>query len=309
MKARRKARKKKLTPYLAIAAAVCAVMIGAGAIAGLHEKKLSAATGDENLSATSLDARAVSVPGPVLPVDNNASAGKVVFTFDDGPDVYTQALLEELKALHLRAVFFVFGWKAEAYPQVIREELADGDRVENHTWDHPSFTGASTDTPPLSAAKIRAELVAAQQAIVATGASKPTLYRPPFGDIDSKDNEIAASLGLRIVEPFSVTPTGKPVDSRDWTGISAAQIVRDVTRGYYVGSRYVPGIHAGSVIGFHDSAPAGACSGEQQLCHDVTNMIRSLPGIVAFMNRHHLGVTTNVPANATGGVVPNIPVK
>ncbi len=259
IKARRKARKKKLTPYLALAGAVCAVMIGAGAVAGLHEKKLSAAAGDENLSATSLDARAVSVPGPVHPLDNNASAGKVVFTFDDGPDVYTQALLEELKALHLRAVFFVFGWKAEAYPQVIREELADGDRVENHTWDHPSFTGASTDTPPLSAAKIRAELVAAQQAIVAAGAPKPTLYRPPFGDVTAKDNKIAASLGLRLVEPFSVTPTGKPVDSRDWTGISAAQIVRDVTRGYYVGSRYVPGIHAGSVIGFHDSAPASAC--------------------------------------------------
>ena len=308
MKARRKARRKKLTAYLAIAGAVCAAMIGAGAVAGLHEKP-SATVLDQKLSVPPLDARAVSVPGPVHPLDNNASAGKVVFTFDDGPDVYTQALLKELKALHLRAVFFVFGWKAEDYPQVIREELADGDRVENHTWDHPSFTGASTGTPPLSAAKITAELVAAEQAIVAAGAPKPRLYRPPFGDIDAKDNEIAASLGLRIVEPFSVTPTGKPIDSRDWTGISAAQITRDVTRGYYVGTRYVPGIHRGSIIGFHDSAPASACSGEQQLCNDVINMIRSLPGIVAFMNRHHLGVTTDVPANATGGVVPNIPAK
>jgi hypothetical protein len=82
-----------------------------------------------------------------------------------------------------------------------------------------------------------------------------------------------------------------------------------VTLGYYVGSRYVPGIHADSIIGFHDSAPASDCSGEAQLCQDVVNMMRSLPAIVAFMNRHHLGVTTNVPANATGGVVPNIPVK
>ena len=308
MKARRKARRKGLTPYLAIAGAVCAAMIGAGTTAGLHERP-SATTGDKKLSGTSLYSRTVSVPGPVYPLDNNASAGKVVFTFDDGPDVYTQALLKELKALHLRAVFFVFGWKTEAHTQIIREELADGDRVENHTWDHPSFTGASTGTPPLSAAKIRAELVATQQAIVAAGAPKPTLYRPPFGDITAQDNKIAASLGLRLVEPFSATPTGKPIDSRDWTGISAAQIVRDVTLGYYVGGRYVPGIHAGSVIGFHDSAPASSCSAEPQLCNDVISMIRSLPGIVAFMNRHHLGVTTNVAANATGGVVPNIGVK
>ncbi len=308
MKARRKARRKKVTSVLAIASVVCAAMIGAGAVVGLHQKP-SAISLDQNLSAIPFDALTVSVPGPVHPLHNNASAGKIIFTFDDGPDSYTPALLKELKALHLRAVFFVFGWKAKAYPQVIREELADGDRVENHTWDHPSFTGASTDTPPLSVAKIKAELVATQQAIVAAGAPKPRLYRPPFGDINAQDNEIAASLGLRLVEPFSVTPKGKPIDSRDWTGISAAQIDRDVTLGYYVGSRYVPGIHRGSVIGFHDSAPAGPCSAEELLCNYTINAIRSLPGIVAFMNRHHLGVTTDVPDNATGGVVPNIPAK
>jgi peptidoglycan/xylan/chitin deacetylase (PgdA/CDA1 family) len=305
MKARRKARKKKVAPYLVLAGTICAVMIAAGTVVGVHERS-SPATGIP----TVLEARAVSLPGPVRPLDNDASAGKIVFTFDDGPGVYTQALLKELKALHLRAVFFVFGYKAQAYPQVIREELADGDVVENHTWDHPSFTGASTDTPPLPAAKIKAELQATQQAIVAAGAPEPTLYRPPFGDITAADNQIAAGLGLRVVEPFSVTATGTPIDSRDWTGIPAAQIVRDVTLGYDVGSRYVPGIHAGSVIGFHDSAPGTQCSpGETQLCNDVVNTIRSLPDIVAYMNRHHLGVTTDVPANTSGGVVPNIPVK
>jgi hypothetical protein len=37
--------------------------------------------------------------------------------------------------------------------------------------------------------------------------------------------------------------------------------------------------------------------------------IRSLPLIVAWMNRHHFGVTTVVPANATGGAVPNLAVS
>jgi peptidoglycan/xylan/chitin deacetylase (PgdA/CDA1 family) len=308
VKARKKARGKRLAPYLLVSSVVCAAMISAGAVVGLHQKA-AATAGAERLVAAPLQARVVNVSGPVVPLDNDASAGKVVFTFDDGPDVYTQALLKELTALHLHAVFFVFGWKTEAYSQVIREELADGDLVENHTWDHPSFTGASTDTAPLAAAEIKDELSSAEKAIVAAGAPKPTLYRPPFGDITAQDNEIAASLGLRLVEPFSVTPTGSPIDSRDWTGIPTAQIARDVTLGYNVGSRYVPGIHAGSVIGFHDSAPADACAGEKPLCQDVVNMIRSLPAIVAFMNRHHLGVTTNVPADASGGTVPNIPVR
>jgi peptidoglycan/xylan/chitin deacetylase (PgdA/CDA1 family) len=290
-----------LKPILAIGVAVAILAGGTGTALGLEQRA-------QQTAFTNLP---VSIPGPVKPLDNDASAGKVVFTFDDGPDAYTQALLAELRALHLKAVFFVFGEKVQAHPGLVREEVADGDRVENHTWDHPSFTGASTDTPPLSAGQIRAQLESTQKAITALGIPAPTLYRPPFGDITPADNQIAASLGLRIVEPFSVTDHGNVTDSRDWTGISPAQIVHDVTEGYTAAKdgrvQHYSGIHGGSVIGFHDSAP-GSCTQEQgtPLCQDVVNMMRALPGIVAWMNAHHLGVTVEVPMNATGGAVPNI---
>lgn len=298
----RPAQEVSMKGVLAITGMVCAAVITTGAIVGLQER----------VQAAPFDTHAVSVAGPVRPLDNNASAGRVVFTFDDGPDAYTPALLTEMKKMHLRGVFFVFGWKVAAHPAIVRAELAAGDRIENHTWDHPSFTGASTDTPPLTDAKIKAELEATQKAIVAAGAPLPTLYRPPFGDITAADNALAAKLGLRIVQPFSVLPRGNIVDSRDWTGISAQQIVRDVTRGYNakVNGRtiHMAGIRGGSVIGFHDSAP-GSCSKPSELCSYVVNTIRSLPGIVAYMNAHHLGVTVIVPPNTTGGIVPNIPVS
>jgi len=111
--------------------------------------------------------------------------------------------------------------------------------------------------------------------------------------------------------PFAVVPGSKVVDSRDWTGISARQIVHDVTHGFviHIGNSKVriSGIRGGSVIGFHDSAP-GTCLQQQPLCSYVMNTIRSLQGIVDYMNAHHLGVTVQIPANATGGAVPNIPV-
>jgi peptidoglycan-N-acetylglucosamine deacetylase len=229
-----------------------------------------------------------------------------VFTFDDGPDAYTQALLDELRALHVKAVFFTFGEKVAAHPELAEQEVADGNRVENHTWDHPSFTGASTQTPPLSAEEIRSQLERTQQAITSLGLPKPTLYRPPFGDINAADNKIAASLGLRIVQPFSVVSDGNITDSRDWTGASPEQIVHDVTEGFTVDGRHYSGIHGGSVIGFHDSAPGSCMDQGQPLCKDVVSMMRALPGIVDWMNAHHLGVTVQVPINATGDAVPNI---
>jgi peptidoglycan/xylan/chitin deacetylase (PgdA/CDA1 family) len=282
---------------LAITAVICGLLITAGVLVGSLLRPHPAP----------FVVRTVSVTG-IQPLDDNASAGRVVFTFDDGPDVYTPALLAEMKRLHLRGVFFVFGVKAQTHPQLIREEAADGDLVENHTYAHASFTGASTDTPPLSAAEIKSELVSTQQAIVAAGVPKPTLYRAPFGDITAADNAIAAKLGLRTVQPFSVVPDGNIVDSRDWTGISAAQIAHDVEYGYRAKQGKLPGLAQGArVIGFHDSAPE--CQQQPVLCGYMVNTIKSLPLIVAWMNRHNLGVTTVVPANATGGAVPNLAVS
>lgn len=278
---------------IAIAGVTCAAMIGAGILVGENQRSHT----------VPFTTPAVSVAA-AQPLSNDGSAGDITFTFDDGPDSYTPALLNEMRKLHLKGVFFAFGWKVQAHPQLMRDELAAGDLVENHTWDHPSFTGVSTRTAPLTAAKIRQELITTNQAIVAAGAPRPTLYRPPFGDITPADNAIAASLGLRIVEPFSVVSHGNVVDSRDWTGATPQQIA------YYVehGSKGHAGIHGGSVIGFHDSAPI-ACLQEQPLCNYTVNMIRSLPLIVAWMNAHHLGVTVKVPADTTGGTVPNISVR
>jgi peptidoglycan/xylan/chitin deacetylase (PgdA/CDA1 family) len=251
---------------------------------------------------------------PLQALDNSGSAGSVTFTFDDGPSNFDQALLTELGKLHLRAVFFVFGDKVAANRKIIQQELAAGDLVENHTWDHKSFTGFSTHSKPLTYPEITSELTRAQQAIIAAGAPAPTLYRPPYGDVNGYENDLAASMGLRIVMPYESNPHHTPriVDSMDWTGLSAAQIVTAVTRGAASQGVHFPGMDGGSILAFHDSAP-GSCvnpaKSDAALCADVIQMMKALPGIVAYMNVHQFGVTVNVPSNATGNVVPNVPVK
>lgn len=224
-------------------------------------------------------------PPPNLPVlSNNASAGKVVFTYDDGPGVDTLQLISELKAEHVPAVFFEIGDKVAANPRTVQAEVKAGFLVEVHTWDHQSLTGASTHTKPLTDAQVRAELVKCINAIVAAGAPRPTLWRPPYGDVNARDVAIAASLGLRLVMSWSVN--GTVTDNGDWQHISAAQIVRNVTSGWPNGRQ----IRNLSIVAGHDGIDL-----------DAPSTIAAMPAIVRWLNAQHLGATDQVPADATGG--------
>jgi peptidoglycan/xylan/chitin deacetylase (PgdA/CDA1 family) len=229
------------------------------------------------------------------PIDNDCSAGYVSFTFDDGPGPNTPAVMQALEALNLKATFFVNGNKLDgsaANQQIMRDELAHGFAVQNHTYDHASFTGASTGTQPLTEAQVTAELEGAATSIVNAGGPKPTLYRPPYGDINAYYDLIAQKLGYRIVMPWG-TPKGNIVDSQDWTGISPATIAANVTSGYTKNGNVYSGIKAGAIVSLHD--------GEDQT---TLNTIQALQPIVDYMNAHHLCSTDTIREDATGGVVP-----
>ena len=158
-------------------------------------------------------------------------------------------------------------------------EVANGEVIGNHTWDHPSLTGKATGTRPLSQAQVRDQLTRANAAIVTVGAPEPSLWRPPYGGVNAADVATARVLGLRVV----LDSGDNIIDSNDWDGLSAQQIARRVD----------PRLRDGTIIAFHDGLRTAAPA-----------TIRALPLIVAYMNAHHLGATTAVRPDATGGVVP-----
>jgi len=227
-------------------------------------------------------------------INNDCSGGTVAFTFDDGPDGSTPAVVDQLVSLNMKAVFFVLGSKldTEAGRATLRDMAAKGFEIGNHTYDHQSWTGASTGTAPLTEAQVTSELEKGSDAIVAAGLPKPTLYRPPYGDVNSFDDNVAQHLGYRIVMP-SGTPTGNIVDSRDWTGISTAQIASNVINGYTNNGYTYPGIKDGSIVSMHDG------QGQVSL-----NAAAALPSIVDYMNTNHLCSTASIRPDATGGYVP-----
>ncbi len=122
------------------------------------------------------------VPGPKA----------VALTFDDGPNPgYTERVLDVLKSKHVHATFFVVGRMANAYPDLVKRELKEGNLVGDHSWSHPMLAHRSD-------ASARDELQHTRDLLRKLGATV-TVFRPPYGSYTRSTVSIASSLGLRTV--------------------------------------------------------------------------------------------------------------
>lgn len=144
---------------------------------------------------------------------NACTRGGIALTFDDGPGLYTRPMLTVLRAYGVHATFFVIGAKAEAHPDLIRAEVADGHLIENHSWNHPHLSDLTVD-------QIHQQIDATQQAIEAAGAPAPTMLRPPFGDTSPTVDAQATRSHLAIVR--------WSLDTNDWRGRAPADITRAI---------------------------------------------------------------------------------
>ena len=96
-------------------------------------------------------------PVPVGTVITSCTVpGTVALTFDDGPYIYTPAVLDTLLQNNIKATFFVNGqnWadinSADSQASV-RRAIAEGHQVGSHSKPIPRSLRAVTDTPGLTA--------------------------------------------------------------------------------------------------------------------------------------------------------------
>jgi peptidoglycan/xylan/chitin deacetylase (PgdA/CDA1 family) len=241
-------------------------------------------------------------PKPVILTDASCANGYVVFSFDGGPLAPplggTPLILSTLEGLHAQGVFFVLGTAATRNPAMIRQEVRDGDLVENHTWNHEDFTGQSTGAKPMTLAQVKNVLQRGAAAIVKAGAPAPTLYRPPYDDVTRADNAVANSLDERVVMSYG-NPGSGIIDSQDWREkFTGAEIAHNIIYGFTDESGdHIPGLDSGTsrtyVVGYHDGLDAKVS----------TPAAESLQPLVEYMNSHKLCGTVNVPDPADGGVL------
>lgn len=121
---------------------------------------------------------------------------EIAFTFDDGPHpVWTEKLLDGLKARGIRATFFVIGQSAEEYPELIQRMISDGNQVGNHTYSHVQLTACGMD-------QAIEEIKKTQEAIYQAAGFSPEYIRPPFGSWnETLQNETSLESVLWDVDP------------------------------------------------------------------------------------------------------------
>ena len=119
----------------------------------------------------------------------------VALTFDDGPSIYTEGLLDILKENDVKATFFIIGQSARIQSETVNRIFEEGHEIGNHTWNHPNLTQLSDES-------IQQQIQQTDD-IVTQIIGEPTQHlRPPYGAYNDRVREVS---GLPIIF-WSVDP-------------------------------------------------------------------------------------------------------
>lgn len=145
----------------------------------------------------------------------------VALTFDDGPSDYTDDFLRVLREKDVEATFFEVGQVMPGREEAMRQILAQGSEIGDHTMDHVEFPGY-------------AQIAGAAARIEDYTHFRPCLFRPPGGGVDAGVVATAGSLGMRTIN--------WDVDPRDWSLPGSEAIYANV----------VGHVQPGSIVLMHD---------------------------------------------------------
>jgi len=146
-------------------------------------------------------------------------SNNVALTFDDGPYIYEQSIVDTLNNANAKGTFFVNG---NNYACIFDQDrvanlkyaLSNGHEIGSHTWSHPDLTTLNSD-------QINTELTRLDDALRKILGVSPALMRPPYGNYNDLVLTVAENLGLSLVM--------WDFDSGDSTGSTPAQSEQSYT--------------------------------------------------------------------------------
>ncbi len=166
---------------------------------------------------------------------SDASAPMVALTFDDGPSLVTNRILDCLNQYGAKATFFVVGKNVKARPEIVKRAYNSGMEIGNHTMSHPNLK-------TLGAESITAQLSGASDVIYSAIGTRPLLLRPPYGNYNKTVSDVC---GMPMIL--------WSIDTLDWKTRNAESTVNAV----------LSEVKDGSVILMHDLYDATAAATEQ----------------------------------------------
>lgn len=135
--------------------------------------------------------------------------GKIVLTFDDGPDpVWTPKVLDILKQEGVPGTFFIVGQNGQANPELVKRIVAEGHEIGNHSFTHPNLGEVPRQVTDV-------ELNATQRLIESLTGRSTRLFRAPyFGDAEPRTpDEVDPTVQAQDLGYISV---GLHLDPDDW---------------------------------------------------------------------------------------------
>lgn len=159
------------------------------------------------------------------PID--PSQPMVALTFDDGPNRYTDDLLDALLEHQASATFFVLGSMVERFPKTVQRMVLEGNEIGNHTMNHKQLSKCSPS-------EIDEEISKAQMMIESITHIEPSLLRPPYGEKSDF-----------ITQVWQNDVVFWDIDTRDWASKDVKKII-DVV---------MSEVRDGAIILLHDIYP------------------------------------------------------
>ena len=102
----------------------------------------------------------------------------IALTFDDGPwGKSTTQILSILKKNNVKATFFVVGRQVQQYPQLVKQAVAEGHAIGNHSWSHQYHRFS-----PVEASR---EIDRTAELVYKLTGVKTSLFRPPGGILNN----------------------------------------------------------------------------------------------------------------------------
>lgn len=187
---------------------------------------------------------------------------EVALTFDDGPDMrFTGKILDVLAQYHVKATFFIVGYRAESHPDLVRRIVNEGHVVGNHSYGHAFF-------PKLKMPQFEQEVRRTESILTRLAGYSPALLRPPYGAINEEQVKWLIARHYLLVN--------WNVDSLDWKSLKADRVFQNI----------MGDVKPGSIILQH----AGGGRGE-----DLSGTIEALPRVIKQLRREGY-VFVTVPA-------------
>lgn len=127
----------------------------------------------------------------------------------------TQELLDILDECNVKATFFVVGMWAQENPELLKQIIAAGHEVQNHSMEHARY-------PDLKVEEVLTDAQAAQTLLNEETGKNANIIRLPFGAFDDKT--------VKILMDNDFIPVKWSVDGQDWKTDDVKEVYNNVLK-------------------------------------------------------------------------------